>query len=604
MKSIRHQGGTIGAFSLRSRLVMLFLALQIPLCMLQFYMYYWSDDSISRELRSAAFSYVTFLRDRFDETVKNTLMQQEFLLTSQNVNAFLTSATHLSNADYYSQLKDIMEQMQSTIYANSTLAALNLFFPTLDQGVSVSSGSLDYPLYSTNSQEHLNGRAFTISDEMHQRTVKRYQEQTSLLSFDGSNFIITTGKSLSSIGTYLVMEAVLNNEVLRAELNAFNTYPDAYTLLTHWDSRTVMGNTRMLDSLEELPEDFFCTTDGQILQTEMYHNGRPYYALYTTSDTLRLTFVRLIDRAYFNAIPLGLQRLLLGFYLLMAAAVMIYVWSTQRFIARPMHDLVTCFEAVGRGRMDAQAKLGGTYEFNALAQGFNAMVGHLRQLIQKDYENTILLQRATLKQMQAQIQPHFLYNSFFLLRHIISMEELDKAADLCNYLGEYFQYITRQNQDFLPLEKEYAHMVNYVAIQSMRFQARLETCLPPLAADMERLLVPRLVLQPLIENVFSHGMSAERTMIQVAFYMEGEDLLVRVDDNGTTLTQERIDQLQEQLNNAAQGGGHALFNIHQRLRLIYGSGYGLELSVSPLGGLRVTMRLRPQREPPPHGQAS
>ncbi len=586
-------------FSLRTRLALLFLILQAPLCTLQFYMYHWSNASISREMESAAVSYLEFLQSELNDTIDAVTIQQEYLLTSQNVNAFLTKASSMDNADYYSLLADIMREMQSFLRANSVVSTLTLYFPTHRQGLYVSLGSSDYALGSTDSFQPLEGHIFPIDDAQYDAIVQQQKTRASLLSFNGANFILTASKALPKTGPYLALEAVLNNEVLRNHLNAFNTAPYAYTLLTHWDSRQVIGNLRELDALgTTLPDAFFASTGGEMRHTQMNYRGRPCHVIYSSVDPWHLTYVRLIDQAYLNAIPAHLQGLLAGFYALLAAAIVIYVWTTKRFFTNPIHDLMRCFNRVSQGHLDVRTQHSRTYEFNALSEGFDSMTSHLRELIQKDYENTILLQQATLKQMQAQIQPHFLYNSFFMLRHMIMMEDMDKAANLCAFLGEYFQVITRQDEDFLPLEREYAHMRNYLAIQSMRFENRLSLRVAPLPPELAGKRAPRLVLQPLVENVFTHGMSGAHTVIEVAFLSDGDDLLVTVDDNGAALTDARLSEVQAALqNDGSPSGSHALGNIHQRLRLAYGEAYGLTLSRSALGGLRVTMRLRPMDAP-------
>lgn len=583
-------------FSLRSRLAALFLLLQLPLCLLQFYVYHWSNRSISREMEAAAVSYVEFLQSDLDETMSALVVQQEYLLVSRNLNAFLVGAEHMSNAEYYSQLENIMREMQSFLRGNQIVSSMSMYFPLQRQGLYVSLGHSDYALGSTDSLQPLEGHAFRISEEQLAALNERQKNRTSLLSFDGSNFILTYSKSLQQTGPYMVLEAVLNNEVLQERLNAFNTYPYAYTLLTHWDSRQVMGSDRDLDVLgTALPDAFFRSTGGEMLHTQMDYQGRTCYVLYSSSDPWHLTYVRLIDQAYLNAIPTRLQWLLAGFYTLLVITIVLYIWSTQRFFTEPIHNLMRCFGQVSQGKLDVQAKRSSTYEFDVLSLGFDSMTRHLRELIQKDYENTILLHQATLKQMQSQIQPHFLYNSFFMLRHTIMMEDLDKASSLCGYLGEFFQVITRQDQDFLPLEDEYAHMRNYLVIQQMRFEKRLELRLQPLPEEVRPMLVPRLVLQPLVENVFTHGMNSTQTVIQVSFQEDGGDLLVMVDDNGTGLTDERLSEVRAALQQATSpSSSHALGNIQQRLHLTYGEGYGLDLSRSPLGGLRVTMRLRPE----------
>ncbi|MCX7657034.1 MAG: histidine kinase, partial [Treponemataceae bacterium] len=145
-------------------------------------------------------------------------------------------------------------------------------------------------------------------------------------------------------------------------------------------------------------------------------------------------------------------------------------------------------------------------EFGYLFHSFNRMVDKLDELVNQVYVAKILAQKAELKQLQAQINPHFLYNSFFTLQRTIIGEDIDKAALYAEKLGSYFKYITRNRQEEVALEKEVEHARIFTDIQSMRFSRRIKIefgCLPEECRDW---IVPRLILQPLLENAFEHGL--------------------------------------------------------------------------------------------------
>ena len=116
------------------------------------------------------------------------------------------------------------------------------------------------------------------------------------------------------------------------------------------------------------------------------------------------------------------------------------------------------------------------------------------------------MQNIELKQLQSQINPHFLYNSFFNIYRLAKDEDYENLTCFTQYLGSYYQYITRSASDEVSLLDEYNHAKTYCNIQQMRFHNRLELKMAPLPEAFAGYRVPRLIMQPIIENAFEHGL--------------------------------------------------------------------------------------------------
>ena len=115
----------------------------------------------------------------------------------------------------------------------------------------------------------------------------------------------------------------------------------------------------------------------------------------------------------------------------------------------------------------------GQDEFGQLYDGFNRMKERIGKLIDEVYVQTSLAQRAQLKQLQAQINPHFLYNSFFILSRRIKRGDYDNAVEIAEHLGDYFRFLTRNESDYIPLRREVEHAQSYAAVQAARFVDRI-----------------------------------------------------------------------------------------------------------------------------------
>lgn len=269
-----------------------------------------------------------------------------------------------------------------------------------------------------------------------------------------------------------------------------------------------------------------------------------------------------------------------------------FSYSLIKLMYRPLMRLIHGFKRVQKLELIPLTIDRRRDEFGYLYQAFNDTVHSLKTLIEQNYEQQIRNQRSELKRLQSQINPHFLYNCFFVLCRLIKSDKKEKAYQFCLYIGEYFQFITRDDEDIIPLELEIHHSRTYVDMQTVcygdRIQVRFEAAALPLR-------VPRLILQPIIENAYKHGIGGMAGRGDLRVYSEqGKDrFTICVEDNGNSLDEEKLEQLRIRLAHAGDRMDETtgLINVHRRIQLHYGKEYGLEVSRSSLGGLKVLIHL-------------
>ena len=268
-----------------------------------------------------------------------------------------------------------------------------------------------------------------------------------------------------------------------------------------------------------------------------------------------------------------------------------FVLYTRNTVHRPIRTLLTAFEEVKKGKWDRHIKHKKQDEFSDLYEGFNDMEDQLVKLVDEVYVQTNLAQRAQMKQLQAQINPHFLYNSFFVLSRRVKRHDYENAEQLARYLGNYFQYLTRNESDYVTLRQEFDHAKSYAAIQGMRFVSRLTVDFGELPENCERIQVPRLILQPLLENVFEHGLKnkVKEGILRVSVESSEGSLRIHVEDNGEETTDRELMELQEYLKTEDGGEITGIRNIHRRLQIYFNGKGGLRISRSRLGGVRITL---------------
>jgi two-component system sensor histidine kinase YesM len=230
-------------------------------------------------------------------------------------------------------------------------------------------------------------------------------------------------------------------------------------------------------------------------------------------------------------------------------------------------------------------------EFNYLYQRFNAMVQNLNKLIEQVYKQKILAQHAELKQLQAQINPHFLYNTYYVLYSMAKAEDNENVIYFLKLLGNYFQYITRISSDFVPLFDEAEHARTYTEIQMLRFTNRVLVEFGEVPPAWHKVQVPRLIIQPIIENTFKYVLEDKsECSLRISFTAMENHMSVVIEDNGDGMADEQFAKMNTMLSDQAYDGEiTALLNIHRRLQLRYGDSSGMKIARSELGGLKVEL---------------
>ncbi|MGF9696441.1 sensor histidine kinase [Paenibacillus sp. MABNR03] len=229
-------------------------------------------------------------------------------------------------------------------------------------------------------------------------------------------------------------------------------------------------------------------------------------------------------------------------------------------------------------------------EFAILYHNFNNMAQQIEDLIENVYKEKIISREALVKQLQAQINPHFLYNCLFFINNMNRMGNDEAVNAMTQNLAEYFRYTTRINDPLTTLEKEIGVVRNYLNIQSLRIN-RLHTQIN-IQESMMSLLVPKLLIQPLVENSVIHGIEKKQSagLIHISGTDEGDRFSLVVEDDGKGMNPEEIRSLLHRIEQPLDDTmGCALWNIRQRMLIQLGSKASLNITQSKHGGIRMEL---------------
>lgn len=319
-----------------------------------------------------------------------------------------------------------------------------------------------------------------------------------------------------------------------------------------------------------------------------YHNRDSKDVVYRVSklDQHKLAFVIQLDS---NMIIGELDMVkYIGVIVLifMIPLVMMVIIFFNRKVTKPIKSLVEAAHKITNKKYGFQVtKLSSSYEFDYLGNVFNEMSLELQYQFEQIYMEELALRDAKIKALQSQINPHFLNNTLEIINWEARLGGNQRVSGMIEALSTMLNAtMNRKNQHVIPLEEELSYVDSYLYIIRQRFQGKIEV-VKNIDEQLLTYEVPRLIIQPIVENAIEHGTSTLRQgKIIISIYEDMEDIVVDIEDNGT-LTDQDIKKINQILNSEGVLGSETslnlgIRNVNQRLRILYGERYGLTINTN------------------------
>lgn len=264
-------------------------------------------------------------------------------------------------------------------------------------------------------------------------------------------------------------------------------------------------------------------------------------------------------------------------------------WMFSRYLSRPVHDMDRAMGLVEKGDYDVRIEAQGEDEFGRLASSFNRMAAEYRQNLSRSVQRQKELNDTQLLMMQAQLNPHFLYNTLDSIKWMGVTNGVPQIGDITTDLAELLR-AGISGDKLITLEEELELVERYLDIQSIRFGDSF-TCEIDVDERFQHCILPKLVLQPLVENAIIHGVAGmDDGFIKLWAEQAGDDLRLVVSDNGRGFPPELLEKLNSP-DKAIPGGHLGLNNVDKIIRLYYGESYGIRARSTPGEGSRVELLL-------------
>ena len=340
-----------------------------------------------------------------------------------------------------------------------------------------------------------------------------------------------------------------------------------------------IAETKDYDSrMEQLEDDIYILTDliQRYMYNYLYFEAAHLNALQTTMITNMIVLICVVV----------VVSLILLYFLLTKSR------NLSRRIVDPIDKICQRLKDIGKGSLlvcePIQADV---EEVQLLSDGIERMVGRLKLQIDKNTEQEKQRRHTELALLQAQINPHFLYNTLDTIIWLIESREIGEAVNMVNSLSNYFRFSLSRGQNVITLAEEEQHIRSYLEIQQMRYRdlIQYEVDIPD---QLKCCILPKLTLQPLVENALYHGIKTRRRrgFIRVTGRAQNERLVLEVADDGIGMAQERLDMIRASLEND-NSEGFGMRAVHQRIKILFGGEFGLSVDSEPDTGTKVCVTI-------------
>lgn len=391
-----------------------------------------------------------------------------------------------------------------------------------------------------------------------------------------------------------VLRVDLSKSMLEQALNRTAITQNGFMLLLSGDN-TVLSSEN--GAGQNLPEDIGASLSQSAQDTwnTIELDGIPCYTYSATLPPTGWTLVSVVPYTDIYSVGRALRNEMIGIMAAVAGAAYAVALYLSNHMLRRIWQLSETMQKVEDGDVEVRFNSEGKDEIGQLILHFDHMMGRIQQLMEEKIRYGFEIKNLELKALQAQINPHFLYNTLDTINCMAIQKAVPEIAGVATSLATFYKISLSRGKDRIPVRDEVLHAKMYLRIQNARFENRIQTRWD-ISPEIENLYIIKIVLQPIIENAAIHGIYEREDgtgTITVHGYRKGEDVYIEVADDGIGMPQEKADAVFSSPPGeiAREPGGYGVKNIIDRLKIAYGYEYGLSCKSIPGAGTVVTIHI-------------
>ena len=548
--------------TLYQRLVTVFFLVLIPFAILSISVNRLAEKQLRQQYEDRVASRMEMQCRYYNDLQRRVYMAMRVNIMTGYKPMLAMDQVEISSYMLGQQVTELFSNLQQLKQVSGDIMDIAVFMPRINRVVSLSR----YYNRGITEQEQERLRDYAGSPLIFLREQGAFRLQNTVISGSRSDLPMYT------------IEVTLSDDMLLQSLNGEEQ--DRYAIVSAREvSLALKEDLPVLEAFQETlnseqAEAGQLTRSGWLYWYRMLEGSDQYLVSYASLDNL-LSPLRTIN--FYMALTAAMA--MLG-----SVGICLYL---SRSINRPLRQLQGVFKQVEAGNLDARLPdmPQREREFSEIFHQFDQMMGQIRELMAQQLEQEKALQQSQYRELQARVAPHFLYNSFNVLRHSIQMEDQETAEQMARLLAKYFRHLNyMEDRDSVALEEEYAHTIDYLSIQQIRFGSHLELDIMELPENCRREQVPPFILQPLVENVFKHGIRNRDMVGRVTLSVQEDAATIRITvrDNGSGMESEELERLRKALQHNERVPEHfGLSDIQMRLQIFSQGRDRLELRSEP-----------------------
>ena len=393
---------------------------------------------------------------------------------------------------------------------------------------------------------------------------------------------------------YLVCE--IDSMAFASIMNKYVDLSHVYLWMQPVNDRTIVTTGDANDDQKRIQKQLSRVIQNYYDSNTLEQEYEDYYLIHVGQTENNLEACALVSQSLLTATQRSLTRSLMVIMGMMLVVVCVFVMLLSQWLTRPTEQMLETIERIKNGETQLRVQpVGWSEELKVLGTEFNDMLDRVQAMAQEEYKYRLLVERTEYKMLQAQINPHFLYNTLNTMSGIATAQNCPLVSGLCHSLSAVFRYSLNMTDEFSTVQKEMEHVKNYLYVMDVRSGSDVSYEYQ-IAEETLQDQLPRICLQPIVENAITHGLRNVRRKdkkLTISAVYENGLLLICVEDNGTGMNAEEMNRLLEKNDpkRVETGVSIGILNVNARLKRVFGEEYGILIDSRMGEGTKVSIRV-------------
>lgn len=552
------------------------------------------------EIMNSGLTYLISSNVIFEKTINQS--QETIEQLSENIEHNIRLINEkLSYLAYNPQVQSILSQKNGN--NNHVQSAKNRQEMSKAMVLTYSSAIMnDIEIYGNNGQDY-----YISSNKKHADTYQMYMGLESKgdgrniiindISIGGDIEIIKEIKDIKTLQSLGLLRASLKKSVIKNIIREIDFASDGFIIVLDSDNNMVVGEQNIFN---EDANKLFLKKSGNF---QYSINDKDYIMVYEKSDYTNWKTIGIVSRDELQEENRAFRNKTIAITFLVIILCLFLAKILTRIIVNPLIDMIGALKAFSKGNFSVHLPVESTDEVGQLREGFNQMVIEIDTLIDDIYRRELLEKESEFKALQAQINPHFLYNTLDTINWMARKEGMDNICDMVQAIGDLMRISISNKASFITVADEIRYVEGYLYIQKVRYRDKISSIIE-IDEEVKSQIIPKLIIQPIVENSVVHGIepSKHKGVIKIIGKIDKDTskVIFIVEDTGIGMNKEMIQNIMQNKAESCKSDKHTnlgMYTVYQRIKYFYGNDYGLTIESKEGEWTKVIITIPYQKNP-------